>query len=257
MRDHLINFVKKLFYLLGVDARKVLSLKHLPRLLRDFFVWKRKGGKTTNIFPIVSDYADFAGVSSGHYFHQDLLVARAVFTSSVENHIDIGSRIDGFVAHVAAFQPIRVLDIRPLPESPHPNIIFEQADFSGEVPDFHFSVPSLSCLHALEHFGLGRYGDPIEPLGHMIALRNMIKILDKDGLFYLSIPLDKENTVQFNAHRTFRPNWLLELDIVTENLRLLRFDYVDGRGELYTDIDCTDELPFLKYGCGIYTFRKL
>jgi hypothetical protein len=34
----------------------------------------------------------------------------------------------------------------------------------GSTPDGY--CDSLSCLHALEHFGLGRYGDPIDPRGH-------------------------------------------------------------------------------------------
>ncbi|MBV5330073.1 MAG: DUF268 domain-containing protein, partial [Chlorobium sp.] len=46
---------------------------------------------------------------------------------------------------------------------------------------------SLSCLHALEHFGLGRYGDPIDPHGYADGLRNMVKILRQGGLFYLSV----------------------------------------------------------------------
>ena len=36
---------------------------------------------------------------------------------------------------------------------------------------------SISCLHAIEHFGLGRYGDPVDVLGHVKALDNIRKAL--------------------------------------------------------------------------------
>ncbi len=50
-----------------------------------------------------------------HYFHQDLLLANRIFKARPRNHVDVGSRVDGFVAHVASFRPIEVLDLRPSP----------------------------------------------------------------------------------------------------------------------------------------------
>ena len=85
----------------------------------------------------------------------------------------------------------------------------------------------------------------------------MIKILKKGAYFYISFPLDIKNTVQFNAHRTFNPTWILNLKFVINNLELQRFDYVDGSGSLHKNIECTDNLPKLLYSCGIYTFQKI
>jgi len=62
----------------------------------------------------LDDRFDQSGTASGHYFHQDLLVASRIFINNPEKHVDIGSRIDGFVAHVASFREIEVFDIRSL-----------------------------------------------------------------------------------------------------------------------------------------------
>lgn len=120
------------------------------------------GGEISHRYPIWSDYRKQAGSSGGDYFHQDLLVAQLIHENKPQMHIDVGSRIDGFVAHVAAFRKIQVLDIRPLSPLGHVNIEFIQADLmkaDNRLP----RADSVSCLHAIEHFGLGRYGDPIDP----------------------------------------------------------------------------------------------
>ena len=43
------------------------------------------------------------------YFHQDFVVARKIFERNPRLHIDVGSRVDGFVAHVATFSSYRTL----------------------------------------------------------------------------------------------------------------------------------------------------
>jgi hypothetical protein len=64
------------------------------------------------------DYSSQAGVAGGHYFFQDLWAARKIFAVHPEKHFDIGSRIDGFVAHVLSFMAVSMMDIRPLTTSP-------------------------------------------------------------------------------------------------------------------------------------------
>ncbi len=192
---------------------------------------------------------------SGHYYHQDLLVAQMVFENNPSRHVDVGSRIDGFVAHVASFRPIEIADIRPM-ESKSRNIVFLQADLmktalgTGETD-------SLSCLHTLEHFGLGRYGDDIDPNGHLKGFKNLIDMVSPGGMFYLSFPISSNERVEFNAHRVFNPKSPLGWE-GSSGLELLRFDFVNDSGDLIenTSVDAAIAAN-LTYGCGIYTFRKL
>ena len=96
---------------LGIDPRRLLFLRFYLRFKRDRREWKKQGGKVTKNFMVLGDYSDSAGTAKGHYFHQDLLVAEFINRHAPRRHIDIASRIDGFIAHVAAFREIEVLDV--------------------------------------------------------------------------------------------------------------------------------------------------
>ena len=188
----------------------------------------------------------------GHYFHQDLLVATFIQQAQPQRHIDVGSRIDGFVAHLAAFRPVEVIDIRPLAIAGHERIRFIQGNLMAPDPALRESCDSLSCLHAIEHFGLGRYGDPIDPSGHLTGFQNLVAMLRPGGTLYISFPIG-ESAVHFNAHRVFAPTEVL--DWARGALELQRFDYVDDAGELHLE-QTPERIDVPHYGCGIYTFRK-
>jgi SAM-dependent methyltransferase len=210
-------------------------------------------GKIDGIYPIISDFNQNAGVQSGHYFHQDLLIAQLIYEAHPYRHIDVGSRIDGFVAHVASFRKIEVWDIRELPKSTHTNINFYQADLMNDVEES--IADSVSCLHALEHFGLGRYNDKIDPDGHIKGLQNLNRMLKPGGKLYLSFPIGTSDQVLFNAHRIFHPKSVL--DWAPAELVLERFDYVDDLGDLFLNVAVEDLSVEMQYGCGIYTFKKM
>lgn len=149
-----------------------------------------------------ADRFESAGATRGHYFIQDLYVAQRIFQSNPARHVDVGSRIDGFVAHVAAFRSLDVLDVRPL-QSPSENIHFHQVDLMDLDPNWISCTDSLSCLHALEHFGLGRYGDPLDPDGWQTGLLSLFNMLASGGTLYLSVPTGRTQRVEFNAQRVF------------------------------------------------------
>jgi SAM-dependent methyltransferase len=205
----------------------------------------------------LADYGDQAGAASGHYFHQDLLVASFIHARNPVRHIDIGSRIDGFVAHVAAFRTIDVMDVRDLKNTGHPNIAFIKADLMNEASAPSDVTDSVSCLHAIEHFGLGRYGDPLDPDGHRKGFNNILRMLKPGGTLYMSFPIGRSNEVHFNAHRVFHPRDIFNWAEDRTRLRLERFDYVDDAGRLVQDVDLEHAEVDVAYGCGIYTFRKL
>ena len=245
----------RLAAILGFNPYALVSFRHLPKYKKDRREWLRRGGQITYTHPILTDYSDKAGSASGHYFHQDLLVASFIAKTNPNRHIDIGSRIDGFVAHVASFRPIEVIDVRPLPSTGHENIIFFQADLMNQSAVFPVA-DSVSCLHAIEHFGLGRYTDPIDPDGYNKGFSNILKIVDTNGMLYISFPIGQSNEVHFNAHRVFHPFDIFKwLDC--DRLKLERFDYVDDVGQLHQNVDINEGNIDVKYGCGIYSFRKL
>lgn len=219
-------------------------------------IFYQKVGLFLKKVPILSDFYSEAGSAKGHYFHQDLLVAQYIFNDNPVDHIDIGSRIDGFVAHVASYRAIKVLDVRELNSNGHPNIKFIQADLMNPLEEFEASHESISCLHAIEHFGLGRYGDPIDPFGHLKGFNNIVKMLKLEGVLYISFPIGMSTQVYFNAHRIFHPLEILSWP-GSESLDLTNFDYIDDFGELRKNADPKRLVGTLNHGCGIYTFKKI
>lgn len=208
-------------------------------------------------FPILTDKDDQGGVMKGHYFHQDLFIARKIHEAAPQKHVDIGSRTDGFIAHVASFRTIELLDIRPI-ESHVKNITFRQANLMELPEDLINSTDSISSLHAIEHFGLGRYGDPIDYWGYTKALQNITAMLKQGGTFYFSVPIGPQR-IEFNAHRVFSIDYLMQL--LSKDYVITSFSYVDDEGEFYEDITLNDTMISSNcnctYGCGIFILRKI
>lgn len=242
---------------LGIDPRRLLrSLSGLPRYLRDLARFRRSYKGRLELLPCLYDWYEEAGVTKSEYFLQDLHVAQQIHQHAPERHVDIGSRVDGFVANVASFREIEVFDIRGI-TSELPRISFKQADLMNPAPELAGYCDSLSCLHALEHFGLGRYGDPVDPTGSATGLRNMARIVRAGGRLYLSVPVGIER-VLFNAHRVFSPRTVVRL-AEAEGLILRKFAAVglEQRVMEYPDW----ELPFNQierqdYALGIFTFER-
>lgn len=195
-----------------------------------------------------------AGVISS-YLWQDLWAARYIIDARPEIHYDIGSRLDGFITHLLGARiHVTMLDIRPLPTK-IPGLDFVQADATNldSIPDE--SLESLSALCSLEHFGLGRYGDPIDPMACFKCFDAIQKKMKPGGLFYLSVPIGKEH-LEFNAHRVFAPSTIINS---FQEMDLLEFSSCwNDEYDENVSIDKYDEWD--KYGgerFGLFRFRKL
>jgi SAM-dependent methyltransferase len=238
-------------------------LRGMPSFLRDYRNLVRQAGSSIREFPLAQFYPCLedrykeSGEASGHYFHQDLLVAHKIFLNRPTKHVDIGSRLDGFVAHVATFREIEVFDIRELKRSIR-NIYFKRMDLMSEDFPLRDYSDSVSCLHALEHFGLGRYGDHVDYEGHLRGWENIYRMLCKGGRFYFSVPIGPQR-IEFNAHRVFSVDYLLR--IIDERYRIISFSYVDDKGDLFEDVileETSIKNNFAcQYGLGIFELEKM
>lgn len=244
-------------YVTGFQPRVLLrSLRYLPTYLRQLRNYRRQNDLPTmrpslrDAFPILTDMIDSAGVTGGHYFHQDLWAARKIFARRPAQHLDIGSRTDGFIAHLLTFMPVTVVDIRPL-SSNLKGLTFFQDDASHMSNIASDSVPSLSTLHAAEHFGLGRYTDPIDPRGCFKFMSALERVLAPGGRLYFSVPVGRER-VEFNAHRVFFVQTILT---AFSGLELISFSFVGDDGNLYEDQDPLT-MPASEMACGLFEFSK-
>jgi SAM-dependent methyltransferase len=255
------NMLVRLYWLLsdqfGIDLRKTLrSVQGLPRYVRDYFRFRSGYAGRIELLPCLHDWYEEGGTTKGEYFWQDLLIAREIFEARPRRHVDIGSRVDGFVAHVASFREIEVFDVRPI-STQIPGVTFRQADFMQPLAGMADYCDSLSCLHALEHFGLGRYGDPIDPRGFERGFVNMASLLKKDGVFYLSVPIGMDR-VEFNAHRVFDPRSIVKL-ATQHSLRLSTLTVIQSGGRIETialDEAQLSGLAGQRHALGLFVFKK-
>jgi len=260
------RFAKPVYMWLAAFGLNPLALRYsiqgLMSTLRDYAVLKRQNRAAGNPFricfsmPCLSDRYEPSGNTAGHYFYQDVLVARRIFERRPVRHVDVGSRVDGFVAHVATFREIEVFDIRPL-KLAIPSIVFRQSNLMNTPDGLKNYCDSLSCLHALEHFGLGRYGDPVDLLGHVKGFQSLADILKPGGMLYCSVPIGPER-IDFNANRVFAISTILNL--VRPGFEVESFSYVDDAGELHASASLTETMIAnncgCHYGCGIFELRK-
>ncbi|MBP6858737.1 MAG: DUF268 domain-containing protein [Candidatus Pacebacteria bacterium] len=230
------------------------SIPHKAILIRSFFKdfkaykvlprnehWKLQ---ESDLYPCIYDKTE-THTMDPVYFYQDAWCAGKVFANKPVHHWDIGSQAH-MIGIISQFVPTTMIDIRPLTLTSLKNLHF----VTGSVLDLPFKdgeIRSLSSICVLEHIGLGRYGDPIDQFGSEKAFAEMKRVLAPDGDLYISVPVDAENKVFFNAHRAFTRDYVLEL---FKGLMLAEEKYIYGDKIM----DLYDAQK--GFGTGLYHFKK-
>lgn len=237
----------------GIEPLRALrSLRGLHRYLIDTVKFLRKSKfSRISISPILSDFHDDAGLATGHYFWQDLICAKWINVENPKSHFDVGSRVDGFIAHLLSFREVTLLDIRNL-ENAIPNLTIIQGDAQIGFEKLETKFDSVSSLHSIEHFGLGRYGDTIDPDGHIKGLVNIASMVESGGSLYISFPIGKSK-IEFNAQRIIAPDF--PFNYLTD-FTLEEFVLIPWKGAPIYNLD-PHKLIDLNWGnAGLYKFKK-
>lgn len=240
----------------GLDVRRIGgAVRKLPGYVSDAREFRRQcmaegvvAPRLSDLFPILNDAGETAGSTSGHYFLQDLWAAKKVFAASPEVHFDVGSRVDGFVSSVLVFCRVTVVDVRPL--SPLENLATVMGNATS-LPFHDQSLLSLSSLHAMEHVGLGRYGDPIDAGGTRRAMTELARVVAPGGRLYFSLPIGRERTM-FNAHRILSPHRVID---TMSSLDLVEFSAIGDGGEFVPHAD-PGAFDSARYACGLFEFMR-
>lgn len=219
----------KKFSFLQKDKRFSLRIKDLYPCLRD---------KTTQ--------TDF----DRHYVYHTAWAARKVVELKPEVHIDISSSLF-FSGILSSFIPVKFYDYRPADLS-----LSGFESYSGNLLSLPFasdSISSLSCMHVIEHVGLGRYGDPIDPEADIVAMKELIRVLSPGGSLLFVTPVGAEAKISFNAHRVYT---LKQIQTYFSELTCVEFTLIpEKKGAPIvhaTDGDVSKE----SYGCGCFLFKK-
>jgi SAM-dependent methyltransferase len=185
-----------------------------------------------------------------HYIYHPAWAARVLARTRPARHVDISS-ILSFCAVVSAFLPVEFYDFRPAPIQLD-NLQSGAADICRlQFPDG--SIPSLSCMHVIEHIGLGRYGDPLDASGDLKAVRELVRVLAPGGDLLVAVPVGKPR-VQFNAHRVYD---FTAFRGYFSDLELVELALIPDDAECGLIIDPPADLVNAQsYGCGCFWLRK-
>ena len=235
---------------LAFNLRGLAGLIRLPVYAGQWFRFKSASNIAspwTDAYPCLSDATLRTGFDP-HYFFQAAWLARRLAEAQPARHADIGSDV-GMVGVLSAFVPVDFVDLRPI-ETDLPGLTPK----AGNLTALDFasaSLASVSCMHVIEHIGLGRYGDPLDPPGHEKAAAELARVLAPGGSLFLSVPVGRER-VCFNAHRVFSHGTVERL---FPALRLQAFALVDDLGRFHPESSPV-QADECDYGCGLFHFVK-
>jgi hypothetical protein len=202
----------------------------------------------TDMYPCLKDNTGDTGFDA-HYIYHPAWAARIISSRKPTKHVDISSILH-FSTILSAFVPTEFYDYRPA-KLYLDNLISAAADLTN-LPFLDNSVESLSCMHTIEHIGLGRYGDPLDPEGDVKAIHELMRVCAPGGDLLLAVPVG-DKKIMYNAHRIYDPEEfsaqltgfvLKEFSLITDNNQFIRnTDFAAAKNQ--------------QYGCGCYWFQKL
>lgn len=241
-----------------VQLAKTILIRFPRRIIRfweiimEFGTYRRRSDgrfplRFAELYPCLDDKTATTPFDQ-HYIYHPAWAARILAHTKPEVHIDISS-ILSFSTIVSAFVPVRFYDYRPA-QLNLGGLESDRADLL-QLPFADGSVPSLSCMHTIEHVGLGRYGDPLDPQGDLKAIRELIRVLQPGGTLLFVTPVGKPK-IAFNAHRIYS---FEQIRSYFASLDLVEYALVPDSGGLIMQAD-----PALtaeqSYGCGCFWFNK-
>ena len=187
-----------------------------------------------------------------HYVFHTAWAARIVAATSPSHHVDVSSSLY-FVTSVSAFVPTRFIDYRPA-DLQLSGLISEAGDLMA-LPFESASLPSISCMHVVEHIGLGRYGDPLDYDGDLKAVRELRRVVATGGNLIFVVPVGGEARIQFNAHRIYRYSQVVDM---FPDFDLVEFALIPDDGSAEGLIRNADPnlVDAQQYGCGCFHFTK-
>jgi len=202
-------------------------------------------------YPCLNDKTKTTGFDR-HYIYHPAWAARILARTRPQSHVDISSTLH-FCTLVSAFIPVRFLDYRPA-ELRLDGLQSEAADLL-RLPFADGGIDSLSCMHVVEHVGLGRYGDPIDPDGDLKAIAELTRVLAPGGDLLFVVPVGKSARIMFNAHRIYTYDQIVKYFGTLELKEFALIPDDPAQGGLFRDAprqlaDAQD------YGCGCFWFRK-
>ena len=238
-KDILIRFPKKIARLFKFCAEYIKFKKQNDG---------RFSMKAADIYPCLGDKLPKTPFDH-HYTYHPAWAARILAKTRPEYHLDFSS-ILSFGAIVSAFIPIKFYDYRPADL----NLSNWESGFAdlNNLPFETDSQPSVSCMHTVEHIGLGRYGDLLDVKGDVKAINELRRIVQPGGDVLFVTPVGRSR-IEYNAHRIFSYEQVIEY---FAPLQLIEFSLIPDAGGIINNAD-KELVKQQEYGCGCFWFKKI
>jgi len=212
---------------------------------RFFLHWK-------DAYPCLNDNSGTTPFDA-HYIYHPAWAARILAKTKPAVHVDISSTLC-FCSLLSAFIPVEFYDYRPA-DLKLTSLSSSSVDIVS-LPFSSNSIDSLSCMHTVEHIGLGRYGDLLDPEGDLKAIAELKRVLAVDGNLLFVVPIGGTAKIMFNAHRIYTYSQIVEY---FSDLQLLEFslipDIPQSKGLISNATE--DDADMCSYGCGCFWFKKM
>lgn len=250
--------IKRILGKLGFHSK--IDLQYIE-FQKEFNSLNELGAKTTKRFHL--DWEDRYAILNEktittsferHYMYHTAWAARKLQQIRPTVHKDFSSSLF-FNAISSAFVPIEFYDYRPA-ELILNNFKTNQADLT-KLNFENNSVKSLSCMHVVEHIGLGRYGDELDYDGDLIAIKELARVLAVDGDLLFVVPVGGKAKIMFNAHRIYEPNQIINV-FQNEGLTLKEFTMIPEEAEDGALVENPSQklIDKQEYACGCFWFTK-
>ncbi|HEY6021251.1 MAG TPA: DUF268 domain-containing protein [Candidatus Paceibacterota bacterium] len=186
-----------------------------------------------------------------HYIYHPAWAARIVRKINPHTHVDIASTLT-FSSILSAFVPTEFYDLRPA--SLTLSGLRSGAASLSALPFADNSIESLSCMHTIEHVGLGRYGDPLDPDGDLTAIHELRRVLSPGGSLLFVVPIGTPK-ISFNAHRVYSYAQIMQY---FDGLQLQEFTLIPDNALTVGMIEhaTKEQADAQTYGCGCFWFVK-
>ena len=183
-----------------------------------------------------------------HYIYHPAWAARIVKIVNPAFHVDISSTLH-FCTLLSAFIPVHFYDYRPALLN-----LNDLKSLKADLTDLFFeseSIECISCMHTVEHIGLGRYGDKIDADGDLKAISELKRVVKPGGTLLFVVPVGKPKII-FNAHRIYSAAAIVQL---YAGFRLKSFSLVTDDNQFIQNA-AIEQAENEKYGCGCFWFIK-
>ena len=235
---------------------KVIAFLKFPFIISDLLKYLSKDKKKRfpipflEIYPCLFEKTSFTSFDT-HYVYHTAWAARKVQEIISDSHVDISSSLY-FSSIVSAFKPVKFYDFRPAKLNLS-NLVSQSANLL-HLPFKDNSVDSLSCMHTVEHVGLGRYGDAIDPDGDIHAAKELARVVSVGGSLLFVVPVGKPK-IQYNAHRIYSYQMVMDLfpGLTLKEFSLIPDDALE-KGIMYNATE--EQSDTQEYGCGCFWFIK-